>query len=726
MNVETVVKLNRFQCRTYQAPIFDAIENKGYKKVLAILPRRAGKDVAAFNLMIRSALRKVGVYYYILPTYSQARKVIWDSITNDGQRFLDYIPSELIARLNGTEMKITLINGSIIQLCGSTDYDRLMGTNPQGIVFSEYALQDPRAYHYLRPILTTNQGWAVFISTVRGKNHLFELYQIASYSPDWFAYKMTVEETNHIPLAEIERERREGIMSEDLIQQEYYNSFDLGVEGAYYGKYLDKIRLNGQITQVPHEPGFKVHTAWDLGVRDSTAIIFFQVIGQTVRIIDYYENSKVGLEHYAKVLQEKDYIYGKHIAPHDIKVREFGTGMTRLEQARNMGISFTVAPNLTISDGIEAGRILFSKLWVDENKCATLLKALENYRQEYDSKKKVYKNHPLHDQWSHACFTGDTKILTRSGMRQIMDVIDGDEVLTLFGWKSCTKAQKTQKNASLVQITFADGTKVKCTEDHLFLTTKGWKSAQQLTRGSAIQSGLMNALNILMEESIVYGKMRDILLRLTNGASIKRYGKKLLAQSQKIVTYTTETLMPLTTNYGTLSVFQQKSIFQFQDQIIRDSRNVLASMQLHGIGQLPEENGTVNIVVDLPPGLNGDELQKSACAVNLSLKALYAEANVIKSFVTQTVKPLIIGKVEKLKKKEDVWDIGVPDAGHFSLSNGAIVHNCDAFRYLAISINKTREGATPEDIEKRYQEAYYGKDSNMPAIFRENSWDTSR
>lgn len=406
MNIETRIKLDRFKLRDYQIPIADALENKGYRKIISIMPRRAGKDICAFNLMIRAALRKVGVYFYVFPTYSQARKVIWDSITNDSMRFLSFIPDELIERTNSQEMKIWLINGSLIQLVGSDNYDGLVGTNPKGCVFSEYALQDPRAYQFIRPILTANDGWALFITTPRGKNHAFELFQIASNSPDWFAYKLTIDDTQHIPYSEIEKEKAEGIMSEDLILQEYYCSWDMGVEGAYYSKYLDRMRVKGQIGIVPHENGFKVNTAWDLGVRDSTSIIFFENVGQTVRIIDYYENSKVGLEHYVNVLNQKaqseGYVYGKHIAPHDIAVKEFGTGMTRLEKARQLGIKFIVAPNISIEDGIEAVRSTLGKVWIDERNCSQLVKALENYRQEYDAKRKVYKPQPLHNFASHA------------------------------------------------------------------------------------------------------------------------------------------------------------------------------------------------------------------------------------------------------------------------------------------------------------------------------------
>lgn len=406
MKIESRIHLNKFKPRDYQLSFWRAFDSGNYKKLLAIWPRRAGKDMCAFNLLIRAALRKISVFYYIFPTYSQARKVLWDSIVSaeTGEKFLDFIPKELIKNKNSTEMKIYLDNGSLIQLVGSDNIDSLMGTNPQGIVFSEYALQDPRAYQYLRPILLANDGWAMFISTPRGKNHLWELYNIAIQNEDWFVSKLTIDDTQHISIFEINKEIAEGLISQDLAYQEYWTSFDMGIEGSYYAKYIDRMRIKNQIGQVPWENGFKVYTCWDLGVRDSTTIIFYQIIGQTIRIIDCYENSKVGLDHYVNVLKQKErdgYVYAKHIAPHDIKVREFGTGMTRWEKAKQLGITFTIAPDLSVEDGIEAVRSGLSKIWIDEVNCKQLIKAIENYRQEFDAKKKVYKSFPLHDWSSH-------------------------------------------------------------------------------------------------------------------------------------------------------------------------------------------------------------------------------------------------------------------------------------------------------------------------------------
>jgi len=401
MDVETMIKLGKYEPRSYQIPILEALAHQNYKRVLAIMPRRSGKDVTAFNYCIRECLKRPQIIYYIFPTYSQAKKVIWDSLTKDGHRFLDFIPTEVIDSMNASEMKIRFINGSLLQLLGSDNYDSLMGTNPSACVFSEYALQDPQAYLYLNPALTANAGWALFLSTPRGKNHLWDLMQIAQANPnDWFVYKLDITQTNHIPLHEIERERAEGIMSDDLIAQEYYCSFEKGVEGSYYAKYLDKARLDGRISFVPYQPG-KTYCVFDLGMADPTCIIFFQIFGQSIHIFDCYENKGVGLEHYAKILKQKDYQYEKYFGPHDLAVREQGTGLSRKDVAYHLGISFNVLPILPIQDGIENVRRHFPRMWIDQSKCGPLLRALENYGEEFDNKRKVYMGKPRHDQFSH-------------------------------------------------------------------------------------------------------------------------------------------------------------------------------------------------------------------------------------------------------------------------------------------------------------------------------------
>ncbi len=406
MKSETVIKLNKFQPRDYQLPICRAIATEGgqYRKLLCVLPRRAGKDVLMWNLMIRAAIKQVGNYYYCLPTFQQARGVIWESITNSGQKMIDFLPPELIAKKLDNTMSITLVNGSQIKLIGSDSYDTsIIGTNPRMIVFSEYALADENAYKLAAmPILRANNGIVCLISTPRGKNHMYELFQIAKNSPDWFTYFKTVEDTGHISLEEINKDIATGEISADMARQEYFCSFEMGQEGALYAKYIDKMRLDGRIGIVPWEPYHKVSTSWDLGVADPTCIIFFQVIGEIVRVIDYYEQSDRGMDHFARVIAEKGYVYGKHFPPHDIMARESARGLTKREMYKELGINFTEPVLIDIQDGIELVRRTFSKMWIDEKNCSKLIKALENYRYEWDDKLKRYKSKPLHDHNSHA------------------------------------------------------------------------------------------------------------------------------------------------------------------------------------------------------------------------------------------------------------------------------------------------------------------------------------
>jgi hypothetical protein len=402
-NLEVTIKLNEFKPRDYQRPIFDAFINKGYKKLMCCWPRRSGKDLVALQLLLYSALKRVGIYFMFYPTYSQAKRIVWDGKDNQGKKFLDYIPKELIESTNSSEMKITLKNGSLISLLGSTDCgDRVVGTNAVGCVFSEFALCDPTSYHLVRPILNQNNGWAIILSTPRGHNSFYELYEIARNTPEWFVSKLTIEDTKHIPVELIEREIQTGEISRDLSLQEYYTSFSVGQAGSFYGTKLDEMRRNNQIGLVPYESDHLVSTSWDIGL-DTTSIVFVQIIGSVIRIIDYYENQNLSLDHYIKVLKSKPYQYNKHIAPHDMANREFSSGVSRIEMARRLGVRFTLAPNLSIMDGIEAVRTMFARTWIDESNCKELLRHVENYRQVYDEKKKTYTGKPMHDCHSHCC-----------------------------------------------------------------------------------------------------------------------------------------------------------------------------------------------------------------------------------------------------------------------------------------------------------------------------------
>jgi len=338
----------------------------------------------------------------MLPTATQGRKVIWDAIDRQGRRVIDQaFPAAIRANVNKNEMKIELKCGSIWQVVGSDNYNALIGANPIGVVFSEYSVADPQAWEYLRPILTENGGWAIFIYTPRGKNHGYDLYQIALANPDWYSELLTIRDTGIISEAAVQEERLSG-MSKDMIEQEFYCSFEAGLVGSYYSDELSKARDDKRLTNIPYQSGSPVYTAWDLGFTDSTAIWFVQAVGQELHWIDYYESSGEPLSHYVKVVKEKPYIYADHIAPHDIGVSELGTGKSRLEVAKELGIRFVVAPKLGVMDGVDALRRLLPQSWIDPIKCKRGLESLWNYRKEWDDRRKEFKPTPLHDWASHA------------------------------------------------------------------------------------------------------------------------------------------------------------------------------------------------------------------------------------------------------------------------------------------------------------------------------------
>jgi len=390
-----------FQPRKYQEKVIQAL-NSGVKRAVWVVHRRGGKDVTAFNWCIFQLLLNPGwTAFHILPTYSQAKKVIWDSSTNDGKRILDYIPKELIESKNGQQMQIRLTNGSLYQLIGSDNIDSLVGTNPKIIIFSEYAIQSPAAWEYLRPILDVNKGYALFISTPRGKNHFYDLMCMARNNPSWFCEVLSIKDTDVLTDEDIDAIRKEGV-SEELIQQEYYCSFNRGVEGSYYGKIIEKMREEGRICNVPWETRSNVNCALDLGVSDSTCVTYWQEVGGELRIIDYDEWHGEPLAFLAKILQNKPYVYGTIYLPHDGGSRSLEQARTPQDALYELGVKTVVlARDIEIQTGIEAVRSLLSIAYIDQTKCKFMLKCLENYHKQFNSKTNSYSDSPKHDWTSH-------------------------------------------------------------------------------------------------------------------------------------------------------------------------------------------------------------------------------------------------------------------------------------------------------------------------------------
>lgn len=424
----------KFEPREYQLPVMEALDS-GYRRAVWVAHRRSGKDKTLINYVAKSMWERKGSYFYIFPTYKQAKKTIWYGMDRGGFKFTDHFPRELRKRTDNGEMLIEYTNGSIFQLVGSDNIDSLMGTNPVGCVFSEWSLQNPAAWDYLRPILAENGGWAAFIYTPRGKNHGFTTLQTARAYPDtWYSAVSTVEDTKAIDWAVLAQEREEMLRKDStgaLYEQEYMCSFEVPIQGSYFGTQMMEAEKAGRITSVPYDMNTFVNTAWDLGMDDSMTIWFYQVVGQEIRFIDYLSGSGEGINYYIQELIKKNYVYGDHYAPHDIAVRELGTGKSRLEVAKSLGINFRVVPRLDIHDGIQAVRNILNRCWFDKVKCEKGIDCLHSYHKEWDEDNQVFKNKPEHDWASHGAdsfryFAVAHKDIINSGQSVVRNKINDD------------------------------------------------------------------------------------------------------------------------------------------------------------------------------------------------------------------------------------------------------------------------------------------------------------
>jgi len=380
---------------TYQGGLFNCL-SLGYKRACVAWHRRAGKDKVMFNLMIKEACQRKGLYYYFFPTYSSGKKIIWEGIDEDGFRFLDHIPPAIRdGEPNVTELKVRLYNGSIIQIIGTDQYDAIRGTNPVGCVFSEYAFQDAGAWEVVKPILRKNGGWALFNSTPNGENHFYELLKMAENNPKWYTEILTIADTGILTEEDMEEERAEGT-PEEMIQQEYYCSF----ESSSVGRFIVDMQTEGRFLEDLYDPNQMVFTGWDIGVGDSTAIWFFQEKEKTLDFIDYYSFQGVGMTHYADYINSLGYKYHMHYFPHDAQQRQKNETAERIvDIITRLGVKpITIIPKTAniISD-IYFVRKYFKDVRIDENKCRMGIKSLKSYRKEYDSKRKAYRTRPVHD-----------------------------------------------------------------------------------------------------------------------------------------------------------------------------------------------------------------------------------------------------------------------------------------------------------------------------------------
>lgn len=362
---------------------------------IGVAHRRAGKTVADINELVIGALKCSKAnprFAYVAPQLNQAKDIAWV--------YLKEYTAFLNPKVNESELWVELPGGKRIRIYGADNPDRLRGIYLDGVVLDEFGDMDPTIWsQVIRPALSDRHGWACFIGTPKGKNTFHRLWVEAEGDPDWTRLMLKASETGLLDEKELADAAR--MMGADEYAQEYECSFEAAVKGAYYGKEMNEAEGGGRIASVPYDPRLPVHTAWDLGVADSTVIWFVQVAGRETRLIDVLKGEGVGLDWYAKRLQERDYVWGNHYLPHDVEVRELGTGKSRKEVLSELGIKATVCPNIPIADGIQAVRMLLPTCWFDKDKCKAGIEAVRMYRREYDEKRQEFRVNPLHDWTSH-------------------------------------------------------------------------------------------------------------------------------------------------------------------------------------------------------------------------------------------------------------------------------------------------------------------------------------
>ncbi len=407
--MKTIRLPHNWKPRAYQTPLWHYLHSdKPGKRAFVAAHRRWGKDEVGLHYTACAAHERIGSYWHMLPIATQARKAIWEMVNpHTGKRRIDEaFPHEIRDVTRENEMFIRFKCGSTWQVVGSDNYDNLVGTSPAGIVFSEWALSDPRCWAYLRPILAENGGWALFITTPRGRNHAATMYEAARGDPSWFCERKTALDTGVFDQQTLDRELEEyqrengPKIGQSLFRQEYLCDFDAPVIGAIYSDLLSAMETE-RVVDVPWNPSSQVYTAFDIGRRDAAACWFFQIGPGAVYFIDYHEEIGTDVPYWAKLLKEKPYTYADHYFPWDARLETFASPRSVVKQFADLDVKVRIVGQNDHADRIAAGRILLRRAYFDRKKCAPGLDNLRGYHYKWDDKLKVLSKEPEHDYTSH-------------------------------------------------------------------------------------------------------------------------------------------------------------------------------------------------------------------------------------------------------------------------------------------------------------------------------------
>lgn len=364
-------------------------------KVL-VLHRRAGKTTAVINQLQRDAVdTKDSRFAYIAPTYRMAKRIAWDIL----KYYARPIPR---VDFNESELTVTYPNRAKLTLYGSDNPGSLRGIGLWGAGFDEYGMQAPNIFsEIIRPALSDHNGYAVWFGTPQGKNQFYRLAEQAKEDKTFYYRLLTADDTGLVSQEELADSRK--FMTNDEYMQEWYCSWEAAIKGAVYGYELSVARKDKRVTKVPYDRALPVFTVWDLGKGRNMAIGFYQRAYGQVRKIDFWEGSgDDALPDAIKAIRERPYVYGAHFAPHDINVVDLSTGVSRIEFAKKLNLKFKQVPKIPIEEGIHAAKMMWSRLFVDEDRCQTWLDYISQYHYDYDENRSAFKPEPYHDFTSHA------------------------------------------------------------------------------------------------------------------------------------------------------------------------------------------------------------------------------------------------------------------------------------------------------------------------------------
>lgn len=418
------------------------------RSAVLVLHRRAGKTTATLNHHQRAALDDAWEaqrlrtiepkftdaeihellqhrqYGHILPMLGQAKSVAWEPLKRIAAVVPNAIPNESelsIKYRRRPKAKVAVTgplnpdaNSTTVRLFGADNPDGFRGLPFSGVAYDEYSQQPPNIHgEVVSKALADHLGYAVFEGTIKGKNQLFRAYEAAKHDATWFSLWQDVDKTlateDGATITAIRRamlddldQISKGLMLQSEYDQEWYLSPSAAIKGAYYGKLLEQAIKDKRVGVVPYDPALPVYDVWDLGKGPRMSVGMFQRFGRQLQMIDYHQGIESdGIPQVIAHLRQKPYVWGKHFAPHDIRSTDLGTGKTRHETAAGLGWEFQIVPSLSVDDGINAGRLLFPRLWMDEQKCQPFIDAIGQYRQEWDDKRGMFRDVPLHDWSSH-------------------------------------------------------------------------------------------------------------------------------------------------------------------------------------------------------------------------------------------------------------------------------------------------------------------------------------